>query len=234
MTKTLVKTDRNGTKYFEEECKCYKCNGTGIYKWYGYHYNGAVSEYEGVCYDCNGTGKQTIKTKEYTPEHQAKLNAKREAEIAKKQAEIKAQQEAEAKKQAEYEAKIKAEKAKSEYIGKAGDKIDMVVTVAFESSYEIPSFRGYGMTEVSVYGLKDEEGNLMVWKTSTGFLMIEKKICNPNDPTEYRYENEFAHKGDKIRIKATIKEHTEYKEQKQTILTRVKVLEIVEKAEEEA
>ena len=217
MTKTLVKTDRNGTKYFEEECKCYKCNGTGIYKWYGYHYNGAVSEYEGVCYDCNGTGKQTIKTKEYTPEHQAKLNAKREAEIAKKQAEIQAQQEAEAKRQAEYEARIAAEKAQSNYIGKAGDKIEAIVTFKFEASFDTQ----YGT--MFIYSFKDEVGNTLVWKTSS-VMMLDGFDRNGN--------NRFVNKGDQIRIKATIKDHSEYRDEKQTILTRVKITEMVKRAEE--
>ena len=228
--KTLIKTDRNGTKYYEEKCSCVKCNGTGIYTWYGYHYNGTTSTYSGICYDCNGTGKVTVTTKEYTEEHKAKLEAQREARIAKKEAEKQAEIE---KAQAEEEARqkrIAEEKAKSEYIGQVGDKIDMVVTVAFKTSYEFPSFRGYGTTEMMVYGLKDENGNLLVWKTTSGYLAIEKERWN-TDHTKSIIESIHAQKGDKIRIKATIKDHAEYKDQKQTIVTRVKTIEIIEQAE---
>ena len=233
--KKLIRTDRNGTKYFEEACTCWKCNGSGTYEW-GACINGCYS-YSGVCYACGGTGVVVEKTKEYTPEHAAKLEAQRAKRQAKKDAE---RSEAEAKAaadkaerekaQAQREAEWAAEKAKSAYIGSAGEKLDVVVTLAFETSFEVPSFRGYGTVEMTVYGFKDEAGNIFIWKTG-GFLSIEHKVFKKNG-TDYFIENEFAHKGDRIRIKATIKEHAEYKGTKQTVLTRVKMVEFIEKAEE--
>ena len=73
--KRLVRTDKNGTRYFEEECKCWKCGGSGTYYW-GAVINGSPS-YAGMCYACEGSGVVIAKTKEYTPEHQAKLDAQR-------------------------------------------------------------------------------------------------------------------------------------------------------------
>lgn len=227
--KTLLRTDKNGTKYYEEECNCWKCGGTGIYYW-GNVVNGQPS-YSGVCYACDGTGVVIGHSKEYTPEHQAKLDAARAKREAKRDAERQAK---EAERQAKADAlakKIAEEKAKSNYVGRPGDKIEAVVTVAFMSSYDVLSFRGYGMSTVFVYGLKDEHDNLMIWKTQSGSLSYEHERWN-KDHTKSIFETVYVHKGDKVRIKASIKEHAEYKEQKQTILTRVKVVEIIEKAEE--
>ena len=75
MNKTLIKTDKNGTKYFREECKCTKCGGTGTYRW-GACINGNYM-FSGVCYDCGGSGFTVETTKEYTDEHRAKLDAQR-------------------------------------------------------------------------------------------------------------------------------------------------------------
>ena len=229
MTKLLVKTDRNGTKYFEETSKCWKCNGTGIYQW-GAIINGQCS-YSGVCYSCDGTGLVTVKTKEYTPEHEAKLQAqreKRQAKAAAEKAAVEAEKAAERAEreqaQAQREAEWAAERAKSAFIGSVGDKVEKVVTLAFVTSFEVDSFRGYGTVEMSVYGFKDDEGNILIWKTS-GCLYIEHEVKG-------FIENEYARKGDKIRIKGTIKDHSEYKGTKQTVLSRVKLVEFIEKAQE--
>lgn len=72
---TLVKTDRNGTKYWLET-KCPKCNGQGHL--YGYEYID-----DGRCWKCNGTGYHPYTWKEYTPEYAQKLQDRR---IKKKQA----------------------------------------------------------------------------------------------------------------------------------------------------
>ena len=235
--KKLIKVDRNGTKYFEESCTCWKCGGSGIYQW-GMSLNGCM-QYSGVCYACGGTGVIVEKSKEYTPEHAAKLEAartkrqaKRAAEAAEKEAERQAAIDKWKAEQAQREAEWAAEKAKSAYVGNAGDKIEKVVTFAFETAFEVPSFRGYGTNTMYIFGLKDDDGNLYIWKTG-GCLYIEHRVYAKNG-TDYFCENEYAHKGDKIRIKAAIKDHAEYKGTKQTVLTRVKLVEFIEKAEEAA
>lgn len=209
--KTLVKTDRNGTKYYEETCRCWKCNGTGIYSW------GINLCYSGVCFACEGRGEIVEKTKEYTPEHEAKLIAQRLKRQEQRRAEFEAENAKRIAEQEERERKIAEEKAKSEYIGKVGDKIDMIVTFKFEASFDTL----YG--EMYIYSFKDEAGNTLVWKTSS-LMMMDGLDSNGN--------NIFVRKGDKIRIKATIKDHNEYRDEKQTIITRAKVLEMVERAEE--
>ena len=228
MTKLLVKTDKNGTKYFQEDCKCWKCGGSGIYEW-GAVINGHC-QYSGVCYSCGGSGVVTVKTKEYTPEHEAKLQAQSEKREAKREAERQQAEVARIAKNAEREkaaaerqAQIDAENAKSNFVGSVGDKVDLVVTLAFETSFEVPSFRGYGTAEMTVYGFKDEAGNIFVWKTGS-VLSVEKQVKG-------HIEFDYAHKGDKIHIKGSIKDHSDYKGTKQTVLTRTKLIEIIERTE---
>ena len=73
---TLVKTDRNGTKYWTEN-KCPKCGGTGGIDYYP-HVEG------GICFKCNGSGYYPHSWKEYTPEYAAKLEERRIAREKKK------------------------------------------------------------------------------------------------------------------------------------------------------
>lgn len=216
MKRTLVKTDKNGTKYWQVECRCMKCGGTGTYRW-GACINGSY-QFSGVCFDCDGTGIETEIEKEYTPEHKAKLDAQRAKREAKRQAELdamKAEQEAinaeiKAKEEAR-KAEIEAQKAQSQYVGTVGEKITIEATLAFEASYQTQ----FGTT--SIYSFKDAEGNTLVWKTSSSLWAGEKVVM----------------KGDKIRFTATIKEHSEYKGEKQTMLQRVRNIEMISEIKEE-
>lgn len=72
MTRTYIRTDRNGTQYFQVTHKCGKCNGTGIVDYY-------VPVNGGDCYDCNGTGVVEYIEKVYTEEYLAKKAKKEEA-----------------------------------------------------------------------------------------------------------------------------------------------------------
>lgn len=66
----LVRTDKNGTKYYEGTTKCSKCGGSGYIEYFSHHDGG-------ICYNCNGTGEEGVKYKEYTPEYAAKLQDKK-------------------------------------------------------------------------------------------------------------------------------------------------------------
>lgn len=74
-----IKTDKNGTKYYHD-INCPRCSGYGeLSKW----------EYTGrVCYACGGDGKrpQPKVVKIYTPEYEAKLEARRAAKAPAKEA----------------------------------------------------------------------------------------------------------------------------------------------------
>lgn len=75
---SYIRTDRNNTRYFND-CTCGRCGGAG--GWVGW------PDY--VCYECGGSGRSdrgsTVKV--YTPEHDAKLTAQREARAKKRQEE---------------------------------------------------------------------------------------------------------------------------------------------------
>lgn len=68
--KVLIRTDRNGTKYWEVTESCPRCGGRCDYILGNTNY--------GVCFKCGGTGFHQYTWKEYTPEHEAKLEAARQ------------------------------------------------------------------------------------------------------------------------------------------------------------
>lgn len=76
--RTYIKTDRNGTKYYEVECQCWKCGGTGRIPQFN-HVEG------GICFECGGCGKEFKTIKEYTPEWEARLAERRAKKLAKMQ-----------------------------------------------------------------------------------------------------------------------------------------------------
>lgn len=91
------------------------------------------------------------------------------------------------------------------YIGKEKERIEIVVTLI--GDYTFPNkYNYYGV--IHIYTMKDDEGNLLMWKTSNYLCEI----------------------GDTIKIKGTVKEHSEYRGTAQTVLTGVKVQEILNKA----
>ena len=210
----LIRVDRNGTKYYEGYVPCSRCGGAG---------GSDAWAYTGwTCYNCGGSGKEWDSWKEYTPEYEAKLEARREAkrqkyleehkaEIEAREAEKKRQQEeAEAQRLAE-EARIKAEKALSNHIGKVGDKIDTTATYIKTAWFEIPSFKGYGTDTMYIHTFKI--GNdTVVWKTTA-------TLGRWNDKDEW----ESYEEGQEVHLKGTIKEHNEYNDEKQTVLTRCRI-----------
>jgi len=103
-------------------------------------------------------------------------------------------QEAKAKKEAEAE----ANRAKQKYIGTVGEKVDLEVTVKHIHDYENQWGTG------SIYFMETPDGDLVNWFTSSSPDGMEK--------------------GETVKIMATIKKHEEYKNNKQTVVTRVKLV----------
>lgn len=212
MEKELIKIDRNGSKHFKGLCTCDRCNGTGVF-YIGVH-NGKLipaSPDGGTCYKCHGKGKILSTWIERTPEYQAKLDARKEAKNAamrekmEENARIKREKE-----EAEKEAREKAEKerkANLQYIGNIGDRLKKIpVTYVFGTTFN--SF--YGI--VTLLKFIDGNGNVLIWKTNSCPEVLDE---NGKDVV--------IDTGDKLYITGTIKEHNEYKEEKQTILTRCKL-----------
>lgn len=215
--KKLIKIDRNGTKYYEGDVPCERCGGAGgADKWKPTGWK---------CYKCGGTGTQWGRWKEYTPEYEAKLAEQRrkrrekwEAEHAEEIAARKAEQERkEAEQKAEQERREREEaerKARSQHIGKAGDRIELEVTYERTATFQRQSFRGFGTETAAIHTFRDNDGNVLTWTTTRA---LGKWISD----TEWQDYEEGA----KLTIKATIKEHSEYKGEKQTKVIRVKVKE---------
>lgn len=214
---TLIKIDRNGSKHYEGMVTCDRCQGRG---WYATGVcNGELVPSHvdnAVCYKCGGAGKVLSKWIERTPEYQAKLDARRqaklEAQMAKWQAEEaereRIRKEEEAKAEAERiarEAKIKAEKAISQYVGQVKERMTIKATFVGSPSFEVRSFGGWGTDEMYIHTFKDEQGNKLVWKTTSP---LDRNVID---------------EGDVVELTGTVKDHNEYKEEKQTILTRCKV-----------
>lgn len=212
----LIRTDRNGTKYYQGMIPCDRCDGKGIY-YIGVCNDKLIPSWvdQGVCFKCRGLGKVKGKWKEYTPEYAAKLEARRKAkeekwqqehaeEIARQEAERKAKEEAERIAKEAEEAKRLAQKAISQHIGQIGDKIELDVTLEKRAWFEIPSFRGFGTDTMHIYTFRNDHGDAIVWKTTSGIAF---------------------EKGTKLHLKGTIKDHSEYDDEKQTIITRCRVKE---------
>lgn len=92
---------------------------------------------------------------------------------------------------------------------------EMVLTLIRESRYERAKYSGYGYETVSVYTLADDNGNCYVWKTTS---VLGMDVDNGN-----YIDFVCAKPGDRITMKATVKEHGEYRGIKQTVIVRPKV-----------
>jgi len=84
MGRTLIRTDKNGTKYYHVTCPCMKCGGQGYIKHFHYVEGG-------LCFDCNGSGVIDYEEKEYTEEYLKKLEERRRKAQEKKDAKRKAE-----------------------------------------------------------------------------------------------------------------------------------------------
>lgn len=100
-------------------------------------------------------------------------------------------------------AKIRDMKPVSEWVGNVGEKVSGRAFYEHFAWYTTKSFKGYGEDTVYVHTFRTQAGNLLVWKTSKGNLGVEE--------------------GEWVEISGTVKEHSEYKGDKQTLLTRCKI-----------
>lgn len=94
----------------------------------------------------------------------------------------------------------------SQYVGEVGKRLDLELTFLHRSDYEIPSFKGWGTDTVYVNRFKDDNGNVFIWKSTSAYFR--------------------ANEGEKVKVRGTVKEHSEYKGVRQTILQRCKVEEV--------
>ena len=92
----------------------------------------------------------------------------------------------------------------------ANDRIELDLMLLNVSSFETYYGSKY------VYTFSDQSNNVYVWFTSKAYIM---QRCSEDSSRD-----QFAHPGDTVHVKATVKEHTEFRDVKQTVLTRCHVL----------
>lgn len=223
----LIKIDRNGSKHYKGMVECDRCFGKGYYAVGILNGRPVLSPLDrGVCWKCKGVGKVMGKWIERTPEYQAKLDAKRQAKWDAQQAEIEAkrlEQERIAEEQRLVEeARIKAQKAISQHIGTVGEKLSIKVTYVKTAWFDVPSYRGFGTDTMYIHTFKDADGNVLIWKTSKALCNEIKTPIKGSDDWELKYE--LIEEGTEVTLKGSIKEHSEYQDEKQTVLTRCKFL----------
>ena len=108
------------------------------------------------------------------------------------------------------------------YVGTIGQKITADVTVVGIYKWKDYSFSYYGSTKY-IYTMKDADGNIFVWKTGS-IMAIEDAKDKVGRSIWYCIK-----KKDKIQITGTVKDHSVYKDEDQTVLTRVKIKAVIEK-----
>lgn len=207
----LIKIDRNGSKHYEGMVTCDRCGGRGYYAIGTHNGQPVLSPHDGgVCWECGGKGKVFGKWIERTPEYQAKLDARRQKKLdeaaAKQAAELeRIRKEEEAKREAE-EARIKAQKAISQFVGQVGKRFTVEATFTFGTSWDTKYGTQY------LYSFKDDNGNVLVWRTGSVPMVLNAEG-----------KDVVIGRGDRVQITGTVKEHSEYKDEKQTVLTRCKL-----------
>lgn len=100
----------------------------------------------------------------------------------------------------------------SEYIGQIGGKIEIEATYTKSASFTT-HYSYYGGTSY-IHQFKDDNGNIIIWKTANSVEEVKDG------------EHRFIDEGSRVRIKGTVKDHSEYRDQKQTALIRCKVVSI--------
>lgn len=104
----------------------------------------------------------------------------------------------------------------SQWVGEVKERIERVVTYLGRSSYERRSFSGYGTDTVNIHRFADDEGNLLVWKTTAYLERIDEEGFLA-----------FIEHGTRVTLRGTVKAHDEYRGTKQTVLSRCKVAEAI-------
>lgn len=120
-----------------------------------------------------------------------------------------------AERKAAWIAKQEAINAASSHIGQSGDRIEGEFEVMKMVSVEAKKFHYHDRASIDIITML-HNGNIFVIKTkNTPYINQENG--------DWR----FLQQGDKVKLRGTIKEHTEYKGTKQTILQRAKILEFL-------
>lgn len=106
-------------------------------------------------------------------------------------------------------------------------RIEATVTMKGIYSYEAATYTGWSTETRYIYNMVAEDGTVYVWKT-TSYMGLEVEADEERGHIRKAngkwYNFSRINKNDVITIKATVKGEGEYKGQKQTELTRVRVV----------
>lgn len=100
------------------------------------------------------------------------------------------------------------------YIGNIGEKL--TIKAIYLKSFSFSTYYG----ETNVHKFADEQGNILVWKTSNCVEWIKDGYY------------EFIPEGSVVEIKCSVKEHNKYKGEEQTVILRCKFT-LIEEAKTE-
>lgn len=95
------------------------------------------------------------------------------------------------------------------FYGNVGDKVQLEVELVNTAGYDVKG--PWGVQTRYIHTMKDADGHIFVWKTGAHLDKGEGDEYHP------------IQKGEHFNIKGTVKEHSEYRDQMQTVLTRCKV-----------
>lgn len=104
------------------------------------------------------------------------------------------------------------------YIGEIGKRYEMTLTL--KKRFSFPVTIGWKTEDMYIYSFEDADGNVYIWKT-TASMGMDKEVPLKNGDSRWEYD--FVNNGDTAVVKATVKEHSEYKGTEQTVLSRVTV-----------
>ena len=112
----------------------------------------------------------------------------------------------------------------SEFVGEIGQRITVDIvehrTVTFESHF------GWQSITMAIHIMKDASGNVFTWKTQNGLGWdVRVDARNHPDPEGDYYMWHRIENDEHFFITGTVKEHSEYQGEKQTVLTRCKIKE---------
>lgn len=110
-----------------------------------------------------------------------------------------------------------------DYIGTIGDRITADVKMVSIFEYKDYKFSYYGATRY-IYTMRDDAGNVLVYKSGAYLAIKTGDKDRWGNPVETGIR-----RGDKISISGMVKDHSEYKGTKQTVLQRVRVKALIER-----
>jgi hypothetical protein len=141
---------------------------------------------------------QAADRRAYRAQVQWELDAPKRAEAERAAAE---RAEAERLERERIERDIAERKAVSQHLGTVGQRLDLDLTVTRVASYQARPYGSWGRDTVTRYvvTMRDDEGNVVVWFS------------------EYNRTQ-----GERLTLRGTVKEHSEYQGEKQTVIQRVK------------